>query len=294
MRVYQRVLLVAVLSVGLFAAGVAWVRCYVSPLAAQAEFKPDTREDIDELPADCLEEMLSTGQPSRVAATPPSSAAVSGGPSLTVDENPLRPGDGNQKALHIEVADSAPGRLENNAAARPIYHAQSAEYVEANSAKGRRQTGPGVAENALQSKDVPDALRSAGLLDLMRRLRADDSVERAMARQELVRRRFSEVDLELAKQLFSPDVEARKQLARELPRLSSVDEAQWLMWLAQDPQPEVRSLAISTLATTRDPALLDRLEALAGRDPDPQIKSLAEQIRKQHDLEFNRGGPVNQ
>ena len=158
--------------------------------------------------------------------------------------------------------------------------------------RGRTQTGalPASAESAVPQNDARDVLKSVDVLDLMRRLRADDGEQRAEARRELLRRGFSEVDLELARQLFSPDAETRKQLARAVPRLSSVDAAKWLMWLALDPQPEVRLAAVSTLATTGDPALLDRVEALARNDRDPQIHALAEQIAKQRDLASSRGG----
>ncbi len=104
-----------------------------------------------------------------------------------------------------------------------------------------------------------------------------------------MRRGFSEVDLELARQLFSPDAEIRKQLARAVPRLASVDAAQWLMWLALDPQTDVRLAAVGTLATTGDPALLDRVEALARKDRDPQVQALAEQIAKQREISSSRG-----
>ena len=56
-----------------------------------------------------------------------------------------------------------------------------------------------------------------------------------------------------------------------------------------DPQPEVRLAAISTLATTGDLALLERVEAMARRDHDPQIQALADQIAKQRDLASSRG-----
>ena len=56
------------------------------------------------------------------------------------------------------------------------------------------------------------------------------------------------------------------------------------MWLAADPQPEVRLAAMTTLATTGDPALLDRVEALARNDREPQIQLLAAQIAKQCEL----------
>ena len=41
MRFYQRILLVAGLTIGMIAAGVAWERFYVSPLVEQAQRKPD-------------------------------------------------------------------------------------------------------------------------------------------------------------------------------------------------------------------------------------------------------------
>ena len=156
----------------------------------------------------------------------------------------------------------------------------------------QRPRGGTLAASAVDSiglGDLHDPLKSVDVLDLMRRLRADDGDQRAEARRELVRRGFSEVDLELARQLFSPDVETRKRLARSVPRLSSVDAAQWLMWLALDPQPEVRLASLTTLATTGDPVLLDRVEALARSDHDPQIQSLADQIAKQRILASSRG-----
>ena len=61
------------------------------------------------------------------------------------------------------------------------------------------------------------------------------------------------------------------------------------MWLGLDPQPEVRLAAFSLLATTGDPALLDRVETLVRNDHDPQVQALAEQIAKQRDLASRRG-----
>jgi hypothetical protein len=296
MRAYQRILLVAVLSIGLIAAGAAWVRCCVSPLADEAEFKPEGRDSAnDGLPADVWEELLASKQPSRAE---PTSVVVTAGPnesSLTAGDAVPRSGNGGRQVTNIEVADNSPGRLENNADARQIHRAQSAEYVEATAGQRNRPStaNPSSAANAMQTKNEQDALHSIDDLDLMRRLRADDGEQRGQARQELVKRGFSEVDFELARQLFSSDVEARKNLARALPRLSSVDAARWLLWLAQDPQPEVRLVAISTLATTGDSALLSKVEALAANDHDPQIKALAEQIRKQEEFAKSRGGSID-
>jgi hypothetical protein len=308
MQCYQRILCVAGLTVGFIIAGIAWERLCMSPLVKQAQREPDPPDSAtDDLPAECLAELsamelASTGlnqhAPTRLAAT---SAAP--GKSLPPETgNPSQPrNSANQATMQIHVSDGLPPALiDQNANARPIQRAQSAEWAEpaARSAAdpwgGRRSSAaatlPASAEVTTPRNGPVDFLKSVDALDLMRRLRADDGDQRTEARRELTRRGFSEVDMELARQLFSPDAEARKQLAQTVPRLSSVDAAQWLMWLAQDPQPEVRLAAISTLATTGDPALLDRVEALARSDRDPQIQVQAEQIRKQRGMAAARGG----
>jgi hypothetical protein len=295
MRMYQGILLVVFLTIAMVAAGVAWEHYYVSPQIEAAQAHPDSRSLVsDELPADCLEELTRTGPAPKVAETAVAARTAVGGPSLiNVDTVGRQAPWPNQVATHVEVADS-PSLLPGDAAARPVQKVQSADYTELlgqSTARSRGQRPNSAAK--LQPKGEQDKLKAVDALDLMRRLRADDAEQQAEARRELVRRGFSEVDLQLARQLFSPDVETRKQLARTVPRLSSVDAAQWLMWLAQDPEPDVRLVAISMLATTGDPALLDRVEAMARNDHDPQIKALEEQIRKQRELESSRGGAID-
>jgi hypothetical protein len=293
MRVYHGILLVVVLTIGLIAAGVAWVRSCVAPLVEEAQQPPDVHSFLSaDLPAECLEE-LSTMDQAKAVETAVARAAP-GSPSTSVVARP-QPANSpanqpatnqpatNQAAAHIEVAEDTPGLMPSVANALPIQKAKSAEYVEVATQSAAHPTGKPLAKAAAEKMKADD------VLDVMRRLRSDEAEQRAEARRELVRRGFSEVDMELARQLFSPDAETRKQLARAVPRLASVDAAQWLMWLAQDPQPEVRLVAVSLLATTGDPGLLDRVEAMARIDKDAQIKALAEQIRKQRDLETARG-----
>ena len=139
MRLYQRILLVVILTMGMIAAGVAWERFDVSPLVEQAQRKPDPPDSIvDDLPAECLEELSTMGPPSTAMAPRPErpkvgAKTVLGELSPTADDNVLRRGSGsNQTAMHIQVADSAPSpsAVERDAAARPIQRAQSAEWVE--------------------------------------------------------------------------------------------------------------------------------------------------------------------
>jgi hypothetical protein len=302
MRTYKSILWVAGLTVAMIAAGVAWERFYITPLVEQAQQKPATPDAAPpgELPPECLEELARMASAATAADPRPSLASKAApGEPLPETGNVLRPGGGaKQSTMRIQVTDSsqAPAAIGDDASARPIQHAQSAEYNEPAprpAANPRTATGtlPVSVQESRPLSDLAGGLKSVDVLDLMRRLRADDD-QRAEASRELLRRGFSEVDLELARQLFSPDVEARKQLARSVPRLSSVDAAKWLMWLALDPQPEVRSAALTTLATTGDPVLLDRVEALARSDRDPQIQLLADQIARQRNLASSRGDPT--
>ena len=48
----------------------------------------------------------------------------------------------------------------------------------------------------------------------------------------------------------------------------------------RDPEVRVRAEAIAALATSGDPALLERLERLAREDPNPQIRGQAAQIAR--------------
>jgi hypothetical protein len=73
----------------------------------------------------------------------------------------------------------------------------------------------------------------------------------------------------------------RIELARSLPRLSSVDPIPWLLWLSEDARLEVRLAAIGLMATTNDPTLLARIEQMASHDGDAAVKRVAERLRDQ-------------
>jgi len=309
MRAYRQIILVAVLTTLLIAAGVGWMRCYLSPLAEEAVGKSEPRDEMSgDLPAACLDELAAMDSNS-VAPALTDSMRSSRDPRIAEHGNVLRlrsETDANEEAAsHATARMTADGKnrlagrdeYERGAAGRPIAAVQSVEWdapttepsAQVSSARSAHTaTLPVSVEEPVQSQPL-DSSKTADVLDLMRRLRSDTDSERTSARRELLRRGFSEVDLELARQLFSPDIEVRKQLAAAVPRLASVDASRWLMWLAADPQPDVRCAAITTLATSGDPALLDRVEAMARRDADSQIQALAGQIRKQRDLATSRG-----
>ncbi len=122
-------------------------------------------------------------------------------------------------------------------------------------------------------------LRTLETVEVMRKLQESGPVG-AAARDELVRRGFTPVHLELAGRLFAPNAQTRAELVRLLPRLESADPQPWLWQLAQDSESRIREAAISALATGGDATTLDRLEELARSDPDPQIRQQAAQIAR--------------
>lgn len=136
-----------------------------------------------------------------------------------------------------------------------------------------------------------ETLRSVETMDLMRQLRETDG-QATRARTELIRRGFTEVDIELARRLFDPDPAVRKRMARSLPGLRSVDAAVWLLPLCRDPDADVRMTAVTLMATTGDPGLLEQVEALARQDDDSRIRDLADQIAQQRSIAGSRGGPA--
>jgi hypothetical protein len=125
---------------------------------------------------------------------------------------------------------------------------------------------------------APGSFSQMPTVRLMQWLNSREEPGATDARGELIRRGFTEVHLELARRLFHPDAEVRRELVRLLPRVQSVDAAPWLEWLSRDPDPEVRLVAIGLIATTGDAALLDEIEQAARDDPDPRIRRQAERI----------------
>ena len=297
MHFYQKALLVAGLTAAIIAAGIAYERIYLSPQVERMQRQSEAAVSATEtLPPECLQELTTVESPASAlnssSVGDPQNAATSESSTGIAGDTPPAGNDARHVATLIQVVDSS---LAANPSVRSAEKVRSAGWVAPAANSGASQRLPPRSPTAAKPSKGPgepgEMPKPVDVLDLMRRLRADDGQQRAEARRELLRRGFSEVDLELARQLFSPDTEARKQLAREVPRLSSVDAARWLMWLALDPQPEVRLAALSTLATTGDPALLTRVEALARKDRDQQIQALANRIAKQRDLADSRGTP---
>ena len=132
-----------------------------------------------------------------------------------------------------------------------------------------------------EDQRAADELKSVDLFELLHRVCLSDAKEAARARTELLRRGLTEVHFDLARRLFNADPGVRKQLARTLPELKSIDATPWLLHLSKDADAEVRLTAIALLATSGDPALLQQVEQIAAEDDDPRIRDQVLRISQQ-------------
>jgi hypothetical protein len=124
-------------------------------------------------------------------------------------------------------------------------------------------------------------LAAEDAVELIKELNAEDDAGGGAAEAELIRRGFTEAQIGLARMLFDPNPEVRKRLVQELPGLQGVDAVPWLMELCRDSEAEVRLAAITFLATSSDPAVLDEIEQIAGRDSDSGVRGIADRIARQ-------------
>lgn len=215
-------------------------------------------------------------------------------PDTPLRGNPDRPGDtgtGLQPAdtgtglQHVQPV--APQPLESPSSDRairplPMPGTPPADQSDGVQPPGWRSPMLGLPTAGGQRRESGLASAAQGLgpdtVAVIRRLHAQDPHDAAEAQAELKRRGFGEREIALARQLSDPDPQTRRRLVRQLPGLAGLDAAPWLVELSRDADAEVRWTALTLLATTNDPALLDRVAELVRGDPDPRIQRLAERL----------------
>lgn len=211
----------------------------------------------------------------------------------TVPQEPQRL-DRPLGAQPLEPRGQPPRLLSNSASpGRPL--GKSPSPTAGDRSPGGTATSPeGVASdrggvNKPLSLEEPRAsssgLAAAKTLDLIRGLGDGEAFSAAAAQAELARRGFGEVELAVGRQLFDPDPEVRKRLARTLPAMRSIRAEPWLLWLAEDANAEVREAAVGLLATSNDPALLAQVEQLAQADADARVRRHAALIARRRAAE---------
>ena len=146
--------------------------------------------------------------------------------------------------------------------------------------RGRRLPGSSAslpATHVVASATAEDQ-DEAQTIDWMHRLHDADRRVAEQAAAELAQRGYDETQLEMARQLTSPDLAVRTALAESLPSAPGIDPRMWLLWLSRDEQPDVRLSALTVMATSQDPRLMKRVEEMTRTDADRRIQQQGERL----------------
>ncbi len=119
-------------------------------------------------------------------------------------------------------------------------------------------------------------MAAARLREVVEKLDAADSQDAAAARAELERRGITGPLVEIARRLADRDPAVRLKLTESLPTLPGVDARAWLLELSYDDDAQVRSAAVTLMATSGDIDLLKRVQQVALEDPDDHTRAQAE------------------
>ena len=217
--------------------------------------QPSSLPEVAEAPAAAVSASEGDSGPRLPTLPPPPEDAIVG--AIAAEDAGLPP------VVSSNASSAAPSAaVPSSASPRFSLTDDSTEPVEAGDA--RSDFGP-----------VVD-LRSLTEVDVMRHLHHDNHRVAIAATDELLRRGFTELHLQLAMQLFHPHPRIRQQLANRLPTLPNIDARPWLMQLSHDPAAEVRRVVIALLATSSDPELHRRLQQLELEETDA---ALLQQVR---------------
>ncbi|MEM9185712.1 MAG: hypothetical protein AAGB00_04365, partial [Planctomycetota bacterium] len=96
----------------------------------------------------------------------------------------------------------------------------------------------------------------------------------------IVRRGFGEASEAMLAAAISTDEADRLTLVADRRAARGGAVGRLLLLLGADPSPRVRTRALSALAASGNPALIDAAWRLAVRDPDPRVAAIAEEIQR--------------
>ncbi|MFW6168881.1 MAG: hypothetical protein ACODAD_00225 [Planctomycetota bacterium] len=114
-------------------------------------------------------------------------------------------------------------------------------------------------------------------LDLIHRLTGSSESEVTAVERELRRRGFESLELSMARRVADPDPSERRELCENLSRLPTAP-GPWLFWLSYDPDPLVRRLAVTLMASSRDPRLHRRLREMQSLETDEKVRRQLDQL----------------
>lgn len=190
----------------------------------------------------------------------PEMAGIGARPQPQVASNPAGP-----RHLNQPVPDEEELSRDLEMADRVLPAAQPAE-----------QARPVLAEDVFQRlREAPEQLTLAELFHLTE---LPDQQTSELASAALRKRGLTAADLEVGRRIVSGPIDQRRLWVERLPRIPSIDARPWLLIASEDPDAQVRRTALTLMATTPDPRLLDRVSQMARADADPEVQVEASRI----------------
>jgi hypothetical protein len=121
--------------------------------------------------------------------------------------------------------------------------------------------------------------------EVVEQLTNDDLKQVLIAESELRNRGYSQAEIGLSEKVVDPNFAVRQSVVEQLPHLRNVDTKRWLLWMARDPNREVRYKAIMTLSTllNSDSQVKEELRRLQVNEPDRLIRESLTRVINLHD-----------
>ena len=126
--------------------------------------------------------------------------------------------------------------------------------------------------------DLTESLRNVSPRELFAELAKANFYRAGAIRTVLGERGFARQEFSLGEHLTSPDPAVRLQLIPDLGLLPARTARRWLRELLGDDIAEIRLAALTALATSQDPELIQLAREIAVRDSDPRVADLATRI----------------
>jgi hypothetical protein len=105
----------------------------------------------------------------------------------------------------------------------------------------------------------------------------DASAEVGVVCEKALRGRgLTEAQIELGKLMTHPQPTVRAQVPARVVEFPDLDTRVWLDRLSRDPSPAVRAALVRTVGEARDMRMRDRVREMAGNDPSPTVRELAD------------------
>ena len=105
---------------------------------------------------------------------------------------------------------------------------------------------------------------------------------------ELANRGFGRISKVIAQRYISDDSKQRQRIVDEVLKQPGIDSRPWLLLLANDTDAEVRLASVTVMATSTDPALIEKAWQVVIHDRDPRIAGLADRLRELHSRTLSR------